>query len=296
MKAFLAVLVAVVLYCLVVFIYHLWFQGSSQVPPKEFIAASASAITVLTGAIYGLIKEKTDPQALTPIQVFPTIRSGLYSGLIAGAVAGSLIGVLYYADPLNIDVEWERIPITFIFGTMTGALLGISIPSGIRLFPYFARSDKPWFLFLLNKDLIGGILGGAAGGLLAGAVGGAFFFPKSGVEVEPWMLFSGSMLGIVALVLCILRYDYKAAGKDAAFSLIVSLVVTGFVAATVVLLFSTLQDGILERISNWNLVFAELCGGAIIGLILGSILGMEVGISLIIYNISRPAALVSAQG
>jgi hypothetical protein len=248
---------------------------------EEYLPVSAKALATLIAAVavlLGLRNEGHNPRTPDAPHRAPSIKSGLYSGLISGAVAGVIVAVGYYVANRDYDVGWARIPIIFLYGTASGALLGVAIQLGILLFSYLAQ-QRP----IVFNEVTGGMAGGLVGGILAGALGGAIFYPMTGFEVDRWLLFAASVLGISVLVLGTLLYDYEGRWYDIFASLLVSLVVTVFVAGIAAFLYPMLQGAAFQRLTNWDVTFVELCGGAIIGLLLGTILGLEVGIGLRVY-------------
>jgi hypothetical protein len=291
LRTLLTIILALTIFSILAFIYLAFFHLPGQpITPKEFFTGSATAVATLITAmatLIGLGQERYRPRRRGPTHRAPSIRSGLYSGLIAGAISGLIIGVSYYAINHDNEVGWERIPIILMYGTATGALLGVAIQSGILLFYHLAEQQQ--HQAIVFNEVTGGMAGGLVGGLLAGSLGGAIFFPMSGFEVDSWLLFGTSIVGTVVLVLGTLRYDFEGGWRDILPSLLTSLLVTAFVSGIVVILFPKTDFVGRQWMSNWdNQALETLCGGAIIGLLVGVILGLEVGLGLLVYRMQSP--------
>jgi hypothetical protein len=252
-------------------------RGTQPISFTDFVTAIPAVISAAI-SLDGIFREKDKRQhdKARPFRLTPSFRSGLYGGLIGGALAGCIIGTFYYigARPSG-DVGWQRIPATFSYATLMGALLGFSTQRAIM-----------WFH---PSDVIGGILGGAVAGIIGGVLGGLLFFPLSGPDVDPGLLMVGSSLGAICVGLGALFYDYEGRWRNLWRALLISAIILGFAVVTGIALSQQ------QQIASALELHGPIEGGAILGLVVGTLVGLQVGITLWLFPLWENAAETTAR-
>jgi FHA domain len=124
-------------------------------------------------------------------KVFPRVFLAATAGAIGG-MAGGVAGQLLY--------DWQNHPSLLIAGwVLTGLLIGASIGTYEVLRCWVREEEMRWAGWRMLRGSFGGALGGALGGVVYWKLGeaGDTFFPQL---ADPW---SPSLLGFIALGVCI---------------------------------------------------------------------------------------------
>jgi MFS family permease len=227
-------------------------------------------------------KDKRERRRAKPFRLMPSFDSGLYGGLIGGAIAGLIIGVMYYVDFMNAG--WRIIPHIFIYASLVGTLLGASVQLIILWFRRLVTERQ--YSSLVFNEVSGGILGGAIAGIPVGALGGWFFGQRPGPFIDIGLLVTGSVLGAICIVLGVLLYDYEGRLRNVMRALLFSSVISAFAAmfGIVVLRFLNIGDPFFFSDAT-GIDFLAIEGGAILGLVIGIVLGFQVGCTLRLYRL-----------
>lgn len=256
---------------------------------NEF-AALLMAIITLHGAVKEKKKrrkEKRERRRSKTFRLTPSFDSGLYGGLIGGAIAGVIIGMSYYVYSMNywggiMSARWEIIPHIFVYASLTGTFLGTSIQ---LITVWFRRlvTERQYSSLVFN-EVSGGILGGAIAGIPVGALGGWFFGQRPHPFIDINLLVTGSVLGAICIVLGVLLYDYEGRLRNVMRALLFSSVISAFAAMFGIVVLRLLNIGVLFFSSDAT-EFLAIEGGAILGLVIGIVLGFQVGCTLRLYRL-----------
>lgn len=226
-------------------------------------------------------KEQTKRATLTP-----SFDKGLYGGLIGGALAGLITGVFYYLGSYETDAEGDEVGIPLVFmilgyGAVVGATFGICTQQAIQAFRRAVLERRSVGVFFKESEIIGGILGGGLAGILAGGLGGWWFGDLSIPFIDPILLMTGSLLGMLCIVLGVLLYDYKRRWRDVLRALILATVVSAFFASFGVGLLHFLDAGEYFTFAATRAMNVQ--GGAMIGFVVLLVLGLLFGLTLRLY-------------
>jgi hypothetical protein len=224
-------------------------------------------------------RSKRPPHRVNPFRLTPSFESGVFGGLIGGALAGLLIGVLYYLG-LQGSAGLDLILWIALYGALAGFVLGAGAQLTILGFRH-AVTEKAYPALIFN-EVTGGVLGGGLGGIVVGAIGGWFFGPRPTPFIEIGLLVIGSAFGTVCVVLGILLYDYEGRWRPALRAFSVALLLTGLAAFLGFMLLNVFR---VEQFFHFRASEPLMTvGGAIIGGGIGMVLGLQIGLTLLLYR------------
>lgn len=251
--------------------------------PKLFKELGVDAISTQQPASLSEINQ-TEPVALAP-----SFDKGLYGGLIGGAIAGLIVGILYYLASQGSDAPEGKagIPLVLMilgYGAVVGATFGLCTQQAILWFGLGAL-NKPSFGMFREAEIAGGVLGGAAAGTLVGALGGWWFGDLKTPMIEPALVMGGSLIGVLFLVLGVLLYDYREHWRDVRRALVLAAVISAFFATIGVAALGVLQ--IDNYFTDPSPRPAHIQGGAMIGFVVLTVLGLLFGLTLRLYGRRR---------
>lgn len=253
------------------------FGGSPEF--EDFVAMVLAAMSLL-----GASKEKKKrkqrklkPRKVKPFRLTPSFDSGLYGGLIGGAITGLIINLVYCGIYLK-SVDWMIISRVFICTSAAGTLWGASFQLIILWFRYLVTEKQ--YSELVFNEVSGGILVGVMGGGSLGALGAWIFFIIDYPAPDPGLIVTSSVLGGICFVLSVLLYEYEGRWRDVMRSLLVSAVISIFLAS---LAFIVLERAGITDIFLQGPTRAEaLTVGPILGLVIGIVLGFQIGCTLLL--------------
>lgn len=230
---------------------------------------------------------------IEPVALAPSFDKGLYGGLIGGAIAGLIVGVLYYylASQESYDPECKAgialVLMILGYGAVVGATFGLCTQQAI-LWLGLGAFNKPSFGIFREAEIAGGVLGGAAAGTIAGALGGWWFGDLCTPMIKLGLIMGGSLIGLLCLVLGVLFYDHRGHWWDVQRALVLGAVISAFFATIGVAALHALQ------IDNYFIATAprpaHIQGGAMIGFVVLTVLGLLFGLTLRLHGRRRPKA------
>lgn len=227
---------------------------------------------------------------LPPHRLAPTARGGLYGGMVGGAVAGFLVGLAYKLG----GEGWGKASTIFVFAEIAGAVFGSltlwSIAQVRRVLgTHQAGAD----------ERIGGLLGGLGAGVVMGCVSGLIFGQVCTLVPNLFLFVLGIALGAALVPLNMLLFDYQgrrvtaqrairavlvAYRKQIAATLLITLLVV--ITGVVLVRNTTVLNFFLDLLDCQNGPVARLLVGAtLLGALIGSIVGFQVG--LILYQLRK---------
>jgi hypothetical protein len=251
----------------------LFESGDESISLKDFVGLIPAGIA-LVGLANKTSGSRRQPDT-RPFRLSPSFDSGIFGGVIGGSLAGLIIGVAYYLD-IRDPLRWDIIPQIFMYAAFAGTLLGASSQLLILWFGHLARDRQ--YSGLVFNEWTGGMLGGAIAGIFAGGLGGWFFGLRDTPFPKVELLAIGSGLGAICIVLGALLYDYEGRWRTIRRAVFASMIIPVFVGALIVLILQQVQ---VERFFIWEPSAPRVAlGGAIIGLVIGGALGLQVGLTL----------------
>ena len=126
------------------------------------------------------------------------------------------------------------------------------------------------------------MLAGAGGGAAIGWLGGGWFGPKELDFIPPPLLFSGALMGAVLVCFSVVLYESIADWGRVLLSSLASLAIVALVA-WVAFIAMPLSDEIAQNYFTYERPFYAW-GGALLGLIIGALMGAEAGLGLLLYR------------
>jgi hypothetical protein len=268
--------------------------------------------------------ERRQGGAAEPFQLAPSFESGVYGGLIGGAIGGVIEGWVYvnaltkaelhlhanlsnpftflvcgrpytfetyYAEFIQNNFHARWFALIFLAGSMTGVFLGAAIQLGAVEFRRHSTQNQK--LSVVLNEAVGGILGGTASGAIAGTLIGAFFGLRPAPAVDPATLVMASCIAATSIAVGALFYDYHGSFRNVIRSLLTATVLTALAGVPAFLLIDRANLVIRYFVCPGGLP-TVIQGGAIIGLIIGTMFGVLVGFTLLLYRVWEHAAVPRA--
>lgn len=280
-------LIAIFILLVLAIIWSIIFRPEKEPPLKEFVGL-LPVIIALLGASKEKKKQekrKVKKKKAKPFRLTPSFDSGLYGGLIGGAIGGLILGVTYYvteyasvAHYVTGYLGWRVIPLIFICFSAGGTLFGASIQLIILWFRHLVNEKK--YSELAFNEVSGGIFVGAIGGASLGTMGAWIFagpflpFPFTDFR----LIVIGSLLVGICFILSVLLYEYEEHWRNITRSLLISAVISTFLALLAIIVLELLN--VKDLIIDHSTLVDVLAGGAIAGFVIGIILGFQIGCTL----------------
>jgi class 3 adenylate cyclase len=271
---------------LLLFFWRWLFRHQPAQSPDQAMMAILAVVGIASKYVPDHVERRPKPFRLQP-----SFTSGWFGGIVGGAVVGLLATPCYYAvnrgSPL---ISWMQVALIDL-GYMT--LLGFFLGTFSQLFVLLARhlvAEKNYPVLLFN-EVVAGSLGGGVGGVLSGALGGLIFGPIQGRPVPPVMLVTLGLLGSLFVSAGALFYEYRGRVRNVFRAFVASLIPTVIAATAGIWILLTIKFGagphprlLMEHffISSDPNSFAQ--GGALLGGVLGSALGLQIGCTLLFYR------------
>ncbi|MBU7013061.1 MAG: hypothetical protein HXS46_20465 [Theionarchaea archaeon] len=265
----------------------LFKSGDEPISYNDFVGLIPVIISLL-GADQQ--KKKRKKRKAKSFRLTPSVESGLYGGLIGGAIAGVIIGVVYFrlfcelSMKSDYEVSWEIIPQIFVYASVAGAIWGALSQLIILWFRHLATEKQ--FSKVVFNEVSGGIFGGIVGGIPMGVLGTLFF----GLRPLPFppisLLVTGCVLGGICVVLGALFYEYEGRWRNVMRSLLVSAVISAFLVMLAIVIWQIQEHNIYMRYFHpLPTTYLVIEGGAVLGLAIGIILGLQIGCTLRLYRL-----------
>jgi len=214
----------------------------------------------------------------------PSVWSGFEGGLIGGGFGGIVVGAGYCLSVSPLGTFGELIPLIseiIAFSLFVGVATGGSTQFAIAAIR-FMREAKGGESNLCN-EATGSALAGLLGGLFVGALGGLWFGLRDYPPIQLPLLVGGSLLGSTALTGAIVLYTSGGRWPHLARSCASTLLFTVPLAVGAVLGLKAL--GINDKwFEGWTTAPAVLSGGALLGTVVGGLMGAQIGLSLLLYR------------
>lgn len=214
----------------------------------------------------------------------PSVWSGYNGGLIGGAFGGIVVGAGYCLSLIRLESFGELIPLLseiIAFSLFVGVATGASTQLAIAAIRYM-REAKDCESNLCN-EATGGALAGLLGGPLVGALGGLWFGLRDYPPIRIPLLVGSSLLGSMALTGAIVLYASGGRWPHLVRSCASTLLFTIPLAVGAVLGLKAL--GIDDKwFDGWTTAPAVLSGGALLGAVVGGLMGAQIGLSLLLYR------------
>ena len=209
--------------------------------------------------------------------LFTHLWRGCWSGLLGGTFGGIVIelGYRYFSGEKQ---QTKLVAEVLTYALLVGLNTGIAAQLGTAWFRDLSTAGRrPAGLF---NELIGGMLAGAVGGPAVGWLGGVWFGPKDMSFISPPLLFSGALMGAILVCIAIVLYESIADWGPVLLSSLASFAIVALVGWVP---FISLAGEIAQNyFTNERPFYAS--GGALLGLILGALMGAEAGLGLLLYR------------
>ena|SRR2546425_757170 len=261
------------------------FLFCSLMIPKD-LAILFTFFTSGMVALLGILPKLVPKRRGKPVKrsdLSPSLKSGWYGGMLGRAVAGVII------VPFSVRAEpdakwWVLIPLVFGYSVLVGFSLGTLSQLVIQVLRYLASHRQ--FPGLLFNEATGGALGGAFGGFLIGALGGFIFGRRQAEFVNPVLVVVAAVVGGLFVCGGTLLYEYNGRLNDVALAFFSSVLPTAVAATIGIWLFNSVDIGkcffsVTDAAKNTQ-------GGAWMGAIIGGVLGLQVGCTLLLYRLFTP--------
>lgn len=263
-----------------------YFSGGKPERFKDALETSVLLITVVSQVLPRKNPRGPGGSRLPSFRLEPSFMSGWYGGIVGGAIAGIVVGFTYYLSVRQKYPVAGRSAIAPVFGwaTLAGFFLGATSQLGAQ-FARFLSTASIAPVFIAN-EVVGGALGAAVGGVFVGAYGGWIFGPLPLPVVDPALLCMGGVIGALAVCAGALLYNYRGRLKDVARVFFFSSIPT--LVAAAVGFYLILAGNIGPRFFAFTATrFTNLKGGAYMGAIVGSALGVQIGCTLLLYRLTN---------
>ncbi len=228
---------------------------------------------------------------LEPFRLNRSFEGGLYGGLVGGLVAGAIIGPLYYVTARDTyyvlagetistpsAIIWQIV----IYAAVAGMLFGSLSRVGVMWFRHLAETGGYERVFF--NEVSSSLLAGLVSGIVVGGLGGTFFGPRYSNIPDSQLLVAGITVGGVFVILGSMFFDFQGKWTN-----VLRALIFGVVASTL-----AVAVGLVLLVLNWQ-AYEELLrssessdlakGGALIGLLAGVALGLQVDVTTLLYRL-----------
>jgi hypothetical protein len=267
-------------------------------PPEnvhDILESCFAGATFLASLVSGRALRDPSTVAHKPFHLSPSFMNGWYGGVLGGAVAGLIVGPAYYFTARNgHTANWPEL-LTQIFGyaILAGFLLGAMGQLGSEVATHLAATSRaPAFA---ANEIVGGAIGGSLGGMFAGGYGGVVFGHLDTPVVRPGLLLTAGVVGAFAVCGGALFYDYRGRVRDLTRVFLFSLIPT-FCAAMIGFSVLIWKNFGAHYFRKYDDTMANLRGGVYMGAIVGAVLGIQIGCTLLLYRLLNEPETAQAAG
>jgi len=289
-----------------VVLFNLLFNKDFAVekPIKDVAAACGMLLLGAFARWRELHRSETEQRQM---ELGPSLTGGLFGGLAGGAASGILAGVGYYALFHGHFFRIQRCdtgkfqiisPVTagfasevFLFCGFCGLVVGAIVQLGTLAL--YKSSPHP---AIRGVNELGAVAGGVAGGALACSVGG-LVFGSTPTPLPPFPLLAGAtLIGAAAIVVGTLFYeyggDYRRVLPALAIATFITLAAAGLYGAWYKFepIIFTRAGTALDTCKPWA---EHARGGAILGAMFGSVLGVQIGFTLLLSRVKQGTEVVT---
>jgi hypothetical protein len=273
-------------------------------PVRDALVATLGTTAVGLLAAAAAWREKHRPRHGAFDGLRPSLASGLYGGLAGGALAGAAVAATYYLR-FHGKVSWGldcqshhavRLLADPVDGTLTAAIFVWFSLGGVVMGTLAQVGILAFRVVRLQRVIpglvaeAGALVGGALGGLAIGAGAGLFFAPDNLPLVPSRLLIIGCAVGGIAFVACVLLYEYDGRLREIGRALVVCVVgppVTLLAWGAIIRWRPEVFGKAAHLMATCAPRLDHARGGALLGGMMGSIFGLQVGLVLLLESVDR---------